>query len=99
MVEFQVQLSIASYIAISIKSAGVELPKIFSLTSFFPAVYYGSCTCGRSVHYDGGDDGVLNMGQFLVSHRLMNDYLHSFLLDGSDITFSHKLISKCGILN
>lgn len=31
---------------------------------------------------DGNDEGVLNMGDFLVTHTLLRDYLKLFLLDG-----------------
>lgn len=44
---------------------------------------------------DGLDEGVLNMGTYLVSHRLLADYLHSFLLNG----YVSDMVAKNGSIN
>ena len=46
-------------------------------------VFYGNCKhCTNEVSFDGKEQGLLNMGTYIVTHRLLTDYLHSFLLNG-----------------
>lgn len=43
----------------------------------------GVCvSCKASSRCDGGDEGILNMGDYLVTHRLLRDYLKLFTSDG-----------------
>lgn len=32
------------------------------------------------MYYDGAEDGLLNMGVYLVGHDILRTYMHSFLL-------------------
>eukprot|EP00112_Aurelia_sp_Birch-Aquarium-sp1_P011847 Seg249.10 transcript_id=Seg249.10/GoldUCD/mRNA.D3Y31 product="hypothetical protein" protein_id=Seg249.10/GoldUCD/D3Y31 len=39
--------------------------------------------CQRVVRYDGGREGILNMGNFMVGHDVLRDYMYHFLLGNS----------------
>ena len=58
-------------------------------------MYHGKCGCGNNLYVDGLAEGVLNMGTYLVSHRLLADYLHSFLLNG----YVSNMVAKKGSIN
>jgi len=45
-------------------------------------VYHGRCKCGTTLNVDGYKEGVLNMGTYLVSHRLLAEYMMLFLQAG-----------------
>ena len=62
---------------------------------FYIVVYHGKCGCGNNLYVDGLAEGVLNMGTYLVSHRLLADYLHSFLLNG----YVSNMVAKKGSIN
>lgn len=38
--------------------------------------------CAAEAVGDGSDIGVLNMGDYLVTHRLLREYLKLFVSDG-----------------
>ena len=62
---------------------------------FYLVVYHGKCGCGSNLYVDGLAEGVLNMGTYLVSHRLLADYLHSSLLNG----YVSDMVAKNGSIN
>ncbi|XP_066929541.1 uncharacterized protein [Clytia hemisphaerica] len=42
------------------------------------------CTqCRSSQQYDGSEQGILNMGKFLMHHNLLRDYMYHFLIGNS----------------
>eukprot|EP00794_Sanderia_malayensis_P004345 gene4345-4924_t len=43
-------------------------------------VFENNCrNCNKSIDYDGSDDGFINMGNFIVSHTLLRNFMHHFL--------------------
>ncbi len=52
------------------------------LTLFIQSVPFRKCgnlQCLRIENYDGSLKGILNMGEFLVGHDVLRDYLHHFI--------------------
>lgn len=47
------------------------------------SVFSKECTeCGEMYIYDGNNDGILNMGKFLIGHDVLRDYMYHFALGG-----------------
>ena len=52
---------------------------------YFVTVYCHTCeeeTCKHVEYYDGGEDHILNMDAFLISHTMLRNYLRLFLTEG-----------------
>lgn len=48
-------------------------------------VHYRKCSessCNNRKLYDGGKDGVLNMEGFLISHKVLREYMRQFVVSG-----------------
>ena len=53
------------------------------MSVLFVAVSTFTCpSCKHLVQPDGGEQGLLNMGDFLVTHRLLRYYLKLFIFNG-----------------
>eukprot|EP00794_Sanderia_malayensis_P003982 gene3982-4531_t len=60
----------------------------------FAQVYYIKCSnkeCEYKYQYDGLEDGLLNMGQYLVSHKLLRRFMLSFLRGRMPIYIFHSI--------
>ncbi len=43
-------------------------------------VFSKECSkCGEMYPYDGGKDGILNMGTFLIGYDVLRDYMYHFV--------------------
>ena len=48
----------------------------------FSVPYFKCSDCDEEVYCDGSDAGLLNMGDFCVSHDLLKDYMKLYLGEG-----------------
>ena len=57
---------------------------LFNVLNFMNhSVFSKKCTsCDKFYTYDGNDDGILNMGRFVVGHDVLRDYMYHFALGG-----------------
>eukprot|EP00794_Sanderia_malayensis_P000058 gene58-654_t len=54
-----------------------------------------SSQCSSRLLYDGNEDGLLNMGSYFVTHRLMRDFRNHFLNNGQPMfTFRRSLLDS-----
>ncbi|XP_078614406.1 uncharacterized protein LOC144883690 [Branchiostoma floridae x Branchiostoma japonicum] len=62
---------------------------------FKTKVYQRPCSsCDTNLPFDGGADGILNMGTFLISHEVLRDYMYHFLQTGMTMFGYYQTLSK-----
>eukprot|EP00794_Sanderia_malayensis_P013592 gene13592-15000_t len=68
--------------------------KIYRINNLCTLVYYIKCSnkeCEYKYEYDGLEDGLLNVGQHLVSHKLLRRFMLSFLRGRMPIYIFHSI--------
>lgn len=52
------------------------------MTNSLKFVYNVFVVVSSSTTYDGGQDAILNMGTYLVSHEVLRDYMYHYMQSG-----------------
>ena len=51
---------------------------------------YWCSSCKGYINYDGYNDGILNMGSYLIGHDVMRQYMQQYLTEGLEYLFLHN---------